>query len=224
VSHNPITENLEGSFLSPIDAKFTYAGPNWTPTIDCPKRLPRSARHVATIEWAWSPAHSRQDRLHLSTNRSRTHWILWNGYLDDNEWPTRWRHSPYAFCNKEGLDAKTAALYLLVAGWRGELAAYGSPDEPFHYVTREGLLSAAELNLATEIFWRTESEAPGPAEIIRNIRENSARLARAIKENTKPKEDSTKLPTTDSYTSMDAEQLLRSLVSFRMPIEIDDEE
>jgi hypothetical protein len=166
----------------PADLDCVYTPTGWVnvedryvftpPPIDCPKKLPQRAAHVGTVEWAWSPAHSRQDRLHLSTNRIRSHWILWTGYFDDNE-TMRWEHFPYAFCVKKGVPAKTAAVYLLLKGWKGDPDI---PDEPPHYFTSEGLLSSDELNMVAEVFWRTEPEAPGPAEIRQNIRENSARL------------------------------------------------
>jgi hypothetical protein len=90
----------------PVGLECFYPGEDF-PAIDCPQSLPRRAVHVATVEWAWSPDHSRTDKLHLSTNKSRSHWILWKGYLDDNTWgPWRWEHSPYAFCAKKGVPAK----------------------------------------------------------------------------------------------------------------------
>jgi hypothetical protein len=163
---------LRLSLLPP--AEFNYAGPDWIPTIDCPKTLPRGAKYVATVEWAWSPAHSRQDSYHLSTNRSRTHWILWLGYIDEECWTAKWEHYPRAFCAKRGMPAKTAAFYLFLEGCRAERAQYdGSPEEPFHYVTGEGVLSSRELNLAAQHVWGNESQAPSPADIIQNIEKKS---------------------------------------------------
>jgi hypothetical protein len=63
--------------------------------------------------------------------------------------------------------------YLILEAWNGDPHI---PDEPPHYFTSAGLLSADELNLVAGIFWRKESDAPGPAEIRQNIRENSALL------------------------------------------------
>jgi hypothetical protein len=91
----------------------------------------------------------------------------------------KWQYFPYAFCLKRNVPAKPAAIYLLLEGWKAELAYYNSPDEAFHYVTGEGLLSAAELNLAAKVIWGVKTEAPGPAEIIRNIEDNAGRADRA---------------------------------------------
>jgi len=142
----------------PADLDCIYAPPGWVteedrhvftpPPIDCPEKLPQRAVHVGTVEWAWSPAHSRQDKLHLSTNKSRSHWILWTGYFDDDE-TMRWEHFPYAFCVKKGVPAKTAVVYLLLEGWKGDSYI---PDEPPHYFTSAGLLSADELNLVAGVF------------------------------------------------------------------------
>jgi hypothetical protein len=86
----------------------------------------------------------------------------------------KWVRYPHAFCIKKGVELRAAAIHLLIAGWKGEMAAYGSPDEPFHYVTAEGLLSANELKIAAEIFWKAHCEALGPTEIIQNIKLNSS--------------------------------------------------
>lgn len=136
----------------PESFECRYAGMNWTRTIDCPADIPRTAKHVATVEWAWSPAHSRTDRYRLSTNRSRSHWILWTGYYDEDEFQ-KWIYWPYAYGPKRGAPAKTAAMYLLLTGWQGEQREFESPSDPFHYLTRSGLLSGDELAMLSEIAW-----------------------------------------------------------------------
>ncbi len=134
----------------PSDFECHYAGMYWKPTIDCPKQLPKSAKYVAFVEWSWSPWHSRQDNYYLSTNESRTHWILWNSFEDDND-TSKLIYYPYAYGPRNGVPAKTAAAYLLLAGWKGEMAEYESDfDEPFHSVGNEGLLSVDELILQRE--------------------------------------------------------------------------
>ena len=141
--------------ITPKPAKFDYfyTGENWPPEIDCPKHLPRTAIHIGTVEWSWSPANSRIDSYHLSSNRSHTHWILWVGNFDDNE-TFKWIHTPYAYGLKKGVSAKTAAADLILAAWQGEITCYG-PDsiEPFHMVTAEGLLSKDELYALTKQVW-----------------------------------------------------------------------
>jgi hypothetical protein len=85
----------------------------------------------------------------------------------------KWVRYPYALCIKKGVEAGAAAIHLLIAGWKGEMTTYGSPDEP-HYVTAEGLLSADELKIAAKIFWKSHSEVLGTAEILQNLKLNSS--------------------------------------------------
>jgi hypothetical protein len=137
----------------PESFECAYAGADWRPTIHCPTRLPRRARHVATVAWLWSPAHSREDVYHLSMNKHRTHWILWHGYFNEFVRPFGWIHAPYAFGPKPGVLPAVAAFYLLWAGWKGETAANDTPGGPFDSVTDEGVLSAEELHLLAELAW-----------------------------------------------------------------------
>jgi len=116
-----------------------------------PANKPRSARLIASVEWAWSPAHSRIDAYHLSTNHHRSHWLLWKSYWDDNciEWhwiSELWCHGP-----KRGVPAKVAAAYLLAHGWRTEKE--DQLLDPYHWINQKGLLSVADLNAIVKEVW-----------------------------------------------------------------------
>lgn len=123
---------------------------------DCPKKMPRTAKYVGGVEWAWSPGHSRQDLYYLSTNRSRTHWILWFGYFDDYD-THRWEHLPYAFGPKIGVSDKDAACELILAGWTNEIKN-GDVDQ-FHFVVSEGLLSLDDMLKIAECVWVDEASS-----------------------------------------------------------------
>ena len=56
-----------------------------TPVEGMPKEMPRSATYVGTAEWAWTPMNSRLDAYFISTNRQRSHWILWKVWIDDDD-------------------------------------------------------------------------------------------------------------------------------------------
>ena len=135
----------------PNDFNCEYVGINWTPTIDCPKERPRSAKFVVYVDWSWSPAHSRGGDYYLSTNKSRTHWILWNGNFDD--WDSnKWIFYPYAICPRKGIPAKTAAFYLVLEAWKNEM---GEGEELYNkpFNIQEGLLSEDDLDLIADLVW-----------------------------------------------------------------------
>lgn len=124
--------------------RCTYVG--MAPLIDfpCPATRPRSAKLLGVIEWAWSPMNNRMDTFHLSSNRQRSHWILWKAVFDEVEvkdGPAQ----PYAHCPRVGVDPKDAAKALLRAGWLGESAEWVDMDceplEAFHHVNQPGLLT-----------------------------------------------------------------------------------
>ena len=124
-----------------------YAGMSPTVACPCPAARPRTAKLVGIIEWAWTPLNNRMDTFHLSTNKPRTHWILWISVFDEiavRDGPAR----PYAYCLRAGVAPKAAAKALLIAGWDGESAEWVDmecePMEPFHYLSEPGLLSRRE--------------------------------------------------------------------------------
>ena len=67
---------------------------NWSTTFGtqaeglAPTAMPRSARYIAQVEWAWSPMHMRIDAYYLSMCSHHRHWVLWIKGYDDN-W-SRW--------------------------------------------------------------------------------------------------------------------------------------
>lgn len=85
------------------------------PGADRPLDKPASARFVCTLEWAWSPMHSRISAYHLSMNRQRSHWLLWVSLPDDDNWDGqgRWTHDLVAFGPKRGVPPGVAATWLL---------------------------------------------------------------------------------------------------------------
>ena len=73
------------------------------------KRSPRNTEYLGSVEWAWCPWHSRFDKYYLNPRRSL--WLLWIRWWDDFDSAYRWRF--YGYGPKKGVDAKTAAIYLL---------------------------------------------------------------------------------------------------------------
>ena len=134
----------------------TYTGMNRTVAIDAPKVRPRSALQVGIVGWSWSPMHSRMDTYHLSSNRSRTHWILWQSVFDElacADGPSE----PYAYCLRRNVPKPEAARALLLAGWQGESADWvamsDEPMEPFHQVLEGGLLTKRQWLAMRSVAW-----------------------------------------------------------------------
>ena len=145
----------------PANFQFTFRpwgdGPR---NFDCPKRIPRGARHLGGVEWAWGPAHSRGDSYFLSTDRAHSRWILWNRAFDKTEWRPTTHDLPIADCPKRGIPAKKAAVHLLLSAWSTDRV------DAFHHVTRAGFLSVEELIALRHIVWpRTNNRKPRPRAI-----------------------------------------------------------
>jgi hypothetical protein len=101
--------------------------------------MPRSARYLGMVEWAWSPMHNRLDAYYLSTNLHRAHWILWLGGLDGGA-----QLSPigeaqvYAYCLKPGVHSEVAMVYLLKESWMFESRKWDI--DCYHFITLSQLL------------------------------------------------------------------------------------
>jgi hypothetical protein len=80
---------------------------------------------------------------------------LWVGYYDDES--SRWKYYPYAYGPRKKVDPRTAAMYLLIEGWRAE-PKYDSDPGPFHAIGLEGLLNSAELNAMKQLVWDGRAE------------------------------------------------------------------
>ena len=112
---------------------------------DNKKRAPRNAVFLGSVEWAWSPFHSRIDNYYLSSRKP--YWLLWNHWLDDNDGGYPWYWTIYNQGLKKNVDMKTAAIHLIMDTWQ-----YDQVDH-FHWVNNEGLLSADEFYAMGKIVW-----------------------------------------------------------------------
>lgn len=121
------------------------------PATGNPATMPRKAHCIGRVAWTWSPMHSRMDEYFLSMDSSRTLWLLWSRYYDDNwgrwETPTVAAYGP-----RKGTTAMAAASRLLEAIWREERHGFGELDQ-FHLVTAEGLLCKNDLMAVGREVW-----------------------------------------------------------------------
>jgi hypothetical protein len=111
--------------------------------------MPRSARYIAQVEWAWSPMHMRIDAYYLSMCTHHRYWVLWGKGYDDN-W-SRWMDpTAVAVAPRSGLATEAAARLMLHDHWVQERD--GGLDR-FHWVNESGSLEAgAVVELATGVW------------------------------------------------------------------------
>lgn len=116
------------------------------------ERAPRSARHVVTLFWSWSPAHSRLSEYRIATDRERRTWNLYEFLHDD--------YSGRRLCSRiatgvpyRGVCAKRAALRLLRVAWQVEVDNWEF-DLTGVEVSTGGLLSGQDVvALAADLDW-----------------------------------------------------------------------
>jgi hypothetical protein len=140
------------SLVVPLPPRPTgFAGTRDAPGSVPPSlKMPRSARYIGQVEWAWSMINARLDAYYLSTNRARTHWILWLRSYDDN-WG-RWDEPHiYAHAPRQNVSAKVAATYLLLDAWSASIAEYEL--DHFHWINKAAFLSVKELVAISRIAW-----------------------------------------------------------------------
>ena len=126
------------------------------PTSLSAEKPPRSSRHVATISWSWSPAHSRLSEYQIAADKDRKSWNLFEISYDHDSGKRIGARvatgSPY-----KGVDAERAAYLLLRVTWQAEINLWDFDPAGFE-VNQSGLLTENDLHdLARDIEWLTRS-------------------------------------------------------------------
>jgi len=109
---------------------------------------------IGTVEWAWSPMHSRIESYHISTNRYRTHWCVWVCRFDGYSCQWESERTLYAYCENRRIPKKTAAIHLLIDAWDYEREF--EELEHFHLLNSVELLSVAEFRAIGRAVWPEE--------------------------------------------------------------------
>jgi hypothetical protein len=127
----------------------TYAGSDLGDFRVDGERPPRSAKHVATVSWSWSPAHSARERYLICSWR-RKGWTLWAMAYDDGG---RRMYAQMASATPfHGYTAKFAAELLLTAAWKAGVEMWGE-DLTGAHVDEEGLLNQTDIDkINREVF------------------------------------------------------------------------
>lgn len=108
---------------------------------------PREADYLGQVEWAWSPMNGRVDAYYLS--RSRSYWILWTKWYDDN-WG-RWEWLALGHVPRKQASRMEAAVNLLVDFWRMEREK--TELDHFHWLNDEGDLDASQWRTIGFMVW-----------------------------------------------------------------------
>ena len=108
------------------------------------EKSPRTARHVITLFWSWSPAHSRRSEYRLATDRNRKTWNLYELTIDpDSRKQLCCRVAtgePY-----KGISPEIAAYQLLLSTWYEEINQWDF--DPNNYeIDKSGLLNEIDIN------------------------------------------------------------------------------
>ena len=113
---------------------------------------PRTAKHVVTVSWSWSPAHSRISEYRIATDRNRRTWNLYE-FSSNPDGGKRLcsrvaTGGPY---NK--ITAERAAYELIKAAWQGEIKQWEF-DPNGVMVDLSGLLNQQDINqIVCDIDW-----------------------------------------------------------------------
>ena len=114
-----------------------------------PSAMPRSARYIGQVEWAWSPMHMRIDAYYLSMCRQHRFWVLWVKGYDDN-WGRWMEASASAVVPRCSLQADAVARLLLLDYWQTQCE---DGVDRFHWVNECNLITAGSLVEIANAVW-----------------------------------------------------------------------
>ena len=125
------------------------------PTSKLAEKLPRTAKHVVTISWSWSPMHSRTSEYRIASDRHRAGWHLYEinpDFFSEKKLCMRVASgSPY-----KGMPADRAAYLLLKSVWKSEIDQWEFDPSDFG-INEPGLLTHRDLlNIENELSWSTK--------------------------------------------------------------------
>lgn len=124
--------------------------------LSLPAKMPRTAKYLGQVEWAWSPNHNLVAAYYLSTDRHRRYWLLWVRPYDDN-WG-KWSESfIYFYTERHDVAARVAAIYLLLDAWRFEKRRSG--HDHFHWINSAEFLTTEELLAIGREVWPEKASA-----------------------------------------------------------------
>ena len=115
------------------------------------KRLgtPRNIDFLCSVEWAWSPAHGRIDNYYV--NQKPRYWVLWNNWMDDNDYECRWHWSMVAHAPRLKANELDVATHLLLESWKQQ-KEYEDLDK-YHWINNEGSFNGDVIEAIAREVW-----------------------------------------------------------------------
>ncbi len=116
---------------------------------DYPKGSPRKLSSICSVEWAWSPVHSRIDNYYLNTRKK--HFILYDNWLNDGVSPWGWNWTVLAWAPKIEADEHAVAAHMLSDLWK--YIAENDYVDHYHWINDSGCLSVEETQALARKVW-----------------------------------------------------------------------
>jgi hypothetical protein len=147
-----ILEHAQGHEVLVLHEKDAAAG------IDVPSNRPRGGGFIATVEWPLRPGDTRIEALFIGTNRSRTHWFLWQCTMNDLVpfYPKYLERQIVALMQRPKLSKQDAAILMLLKLWEFERDIWFWAS--FSFVSCSGLLSPATVHKIGDRIWPDEAK------------------------------------------------------------------
>jgi hypothetical protein len=141
--------------LPPRPASFYCEWNEWVPIPPqcCPTASAESLEFLSMVEWSWSMANERVDAYFLEARGP--FWLLWNRFYED-PFLVEWSWTLQAHGPRVDITEREAAVHLVLDSWIVETRDYGL--DPFHIITKTGLLSKEDLEAMRKLAWPQRAE------------------------------------------------------------------
>ena len=115
-----------------------------------PQKPTKKSVYLCQVEWAWGPYHDRIDAYYL--HKGRTHWLMWVGDLNDEEWGNwHWRYLNAIAVPIKDVSEEQAAVYLLMEYWKSQVAEMDV--DHYHLIDEQGFLSVPQIQAIGREVW-----------------------------------------------------------------------
>ena len=126
-----------------------------SPSFDCPSKVPRSAAMLVVFEIDHGPGYQEGIIYRISSNKKRTHWILWYGYEDPQSFNPTFIFVPAAWCSSGKSKKSEAAVLLLIDHWEFMKQEHDHDFSTGYHVIATGLITQDILSAIFSRIWLT---------------------------------------------------------------------
>ena len=125
-----------------------------------PKDLPEEpspALYLGSLEWAWSPMHSRLDSYYLSYTEAK--WLVFLHNLEDGGFERDWIWDWYLYAIADRVlgDEEAISFWLIHDLLQNDFRCHDI--DHFHLISDTGLLSVGDFKNIGQLVWETEDES-----------------------------------------------------------------